>query len=55
MLYADTDQVVSKTFGKTRWSRQAYIFKDGVLVWKDPKASTAKQAKDVLEALENLK
>lgn len=53
-LIADTDQAVSKAFGKGRWSRQAYIFKDGKLVWKDLKASTAKQADDVLKALENL-
>ncbi len=53
-LIADTDQVVSKAFGKGRWSRQAYIFKDGKLVWKDLKASTAKQAEDVLKVLENL-
>lgn len=53
-LIADTDQAVSKAFGKGRWSRQAYIFKDGKLVWKDLKASTAKQAEDVIKALENL-
>lgn len=53
-LIADTDQTVSKAFGKNRWSRQAYLFKDGELVWKDLKASTGNQAKDVLEALENL-
>ena len=53
-LIADTDKVVSKAFGKSRWSRQAYIFKDGVLVWKDLKASTAKQAEDVLKAVKGL-
>ena len=50
-LIADRDQVVSKAFGKGRWSRQAYIFKNGELVWKDLKASTGKQADDVLKAL----
>ena len=51
-LIADTDQIVTKAFGKNRWSRQAYIFKDGVLVWRDLRASTAKQADDVLAALD---
>ncbi len=54
-LIADTDKVVSKAFGKSRWSRQAYIFKDGVLIWKDTSASTAKQAEDVLNVLKDLK
>lgn len=53
-LIADTDQAVSKAFGKSRWSRQAYIFKDGKLVWLDLKASTATQADDVLAALDEL-
>lgn len=53
-LIADTDQAVSKAFGKNRWSRQAYIFKDGTLVWLDLKASTADQADDVLAALDQL-
>jgi peroxiredoxin Q/BCP len=54
-LIADTDQAVSKAFGKSRWSRQAYIFKDGILVWLDLKASTVDQADDVLAALDALK
>jgi len=54
ILIADTDQAVSKAFGKSRWSRQAFIFKDGKLVWKDLKASTSSQAADVITALENL-
>ncbi len=53
-LIADTDQAVSKAFGKNRWSRQAYIFKDGTLIWLDLKASTADQADDVLAALDAL-
>jgi thioredoxin-dependent peroxiredoxin len=53
-LIADTDKVVSKAFGKSRWSRHAYIFKDGVLIWKDTSASTAKQAEDILKVLKNL-
>ena len=53
-LIADTDQVISKAFGKNRWSRQAYIFKDGKLVWRDLNASTAKQADDILAALDEM-
>lgn len=54
-LIADTDEVVSKSFGKGRWSRQAYLFQDGVLVWRDLKAATAEQANEVLAALDELK
>jgi peroxiredoxin Q/BCP len=32
-------------------SRQAFLFKDGKLVWRDLKASTDKQAADVLAIL----
>jgi peroxiredoxin Q/BCP len=53
-LIADTNKAVSKAFEKSRWSRQAYIFKDGKLVWFDRKASTANQAEDVLAALDRL-
>lgn len=53
-LIADTESVVSKAFGKGRWSRQAYLFKDGKLVWRDLNASTTKQAEDVLAALNAL-
>jgi len=53
-LIADTDQAVNKAFSKSRWSRQAYIFKDGTLVWLDLKASTVNQADDVLAALDAL-
>lgn len=53
-LLADRDNVVSKAFGKGRWSRQAYLFVDGKLVWRDLSASTRDQAEDVLEALDAL-
>ena len=33
-------------------SRQAYLFKDGKLVWRDLKASTSAQGDDVLKAIE---
>ena len=54
-LIADTDQAVCKAFKKSRWSRQAYLFKDGKIVWLDLKASTATQADDVLAAVDALK
>lgn len=53
-LIADTEGTVCKAFGKGRYSRQAYIFKDGVLVWRDLKAATSKQAAEVLAALDHL-
>jgi len=53
-LIADRDKAVNKAFGKNRWSRQAYIFKDGLLVWKDLSASTKNQARDALEALKEM-
>jgi peroxiredoxin Q/BCP len=53
-LIADTDLAVCEAFGKNRFSRQAYIFKDGVLVWRDLRASTTNQAADVLAALKAL-
>lgn len=52
-LIADTEKVwtkafdVSVTFGFA--SRQAFLFKDGKLVWLDLSASTAEQAKDILD------
>lgn len=54
-LIADTDKAVAKAFGKGRWSRQAYLFKDGVLVWRDLSASTSEQMDDVIKALDELK
>ena len=54
-LIADIDGTVCNAFGKGRFSRQAYLFKDGILVWRDLKASTAGQAGDVLAALDALK
>lgn len=53
-LIADTEGTVCEAFGKGRYSRQAYIFKDGVLVWRDLKAATAEQASEVLAALDEL-
>lgn len=53
-LIADREGSVCDAFGKGRYSRQAYLFKDGRLVWRDLKASTSAQAKDVLAALDEL-
>ncbi len=53
-LLADKDKAVADAFGKGRWSRQAYLFKDGVLVWRDLSASTTAQADDVLDAMDGM-
>ena len=53
-LIADTEGTVCKAFGKGRYSRQAYIFKEGVLVWRDLKAATSQQTSEVLAALDAL-
>ena len=52
-LLADKDKKVIKALGvplkkKDFASRQAYLFKDGILMWRDLHASTSKQAADVL-------
>ena len=54
-LLADTDGKIADAFSKSRWSRQAYLFKDGILVWRDLKAATSKQASEVIAALDELK
>lgn len=53
-LIADTDKAVAKAFGKGRWSRQAYLFQDGILVWRDLSAATTGQMDDVIQALDRL-
>lgn len=53
-LLADTDGAICQAFGKGKWSRQAYIFKDGTLVWRDLSAATSAQAEEVLAALDEL-
>ena len=54
-LLADTDGKIADAFSKSRWSRQAYLFIDGILVWRDLTAATSKQATEVLAALDELK
>ena len=55
-LLADKDSTVVTAFGVPAKlgfaSRQAFLFKDGKLVWRDLSASTDKQAADVLSWLE---
>jgi peroxiredoxin Q/BCP len=53
-LIADTEQTVAKAFGKGRWSRQAYLFIDGTVVWRDLSASTGRQFEDVIDALDSV-
>ncbi len=58
-LLADADKRVIEGFGvplgpRGFSSRQAFLMKDGKVVWRDLKASTAQQAADVLAALETL-
>ena len=53
-LLADTDGKIADAFSKSRWSRQAYLFRDGILVWRDLKAATSNQASEVLAALDEL-
>jgi len=54
-LLADTDQKVMDAFGVPHRlgfaSRQAYLFRDGKLVWRDLSASTTEQAADVLSVI----
>lgn len=57
-LVADEQGELVKAFGvpsRGRFpSRQAFLIKDGTVVWRDLKASTAKQAADVKAALASL-
>jgi peroxiredoxin Q/BCP len=55
-LLSDRDKKVTSAFGVPILlngfaARQAYLFKDGKLIWMDTKASTDKQAQDVLAVL----
>ena len=57
-LLADPDGKVVKSFGVPARgsfaSRQAFLFQDGKLVWRDLNASTRKQAEDVRKVLASL-
>jgi peroxiredoxin Q/BCP len=60
MLLADPDGKVLKAFGvKTipvigYSTRQAFLIKDGKVIWRDEKASTSEQAADVLKVLKEV-
>ncbi len=59
-LISDVDHRVSNAFGvplikNSLDSRQAYLFKQGKLVWFDTHAATDKQARDVLAVLDGKK
>jgi thioredoxin-dependent peroxiredoxin len=56
VLLSDREKKLTAAFGvplimNFLATRQAYLFKDGKLVWLDTHASTDKQARDVLEVL----
>jgi len=55
-LLADSDGAVVNAFGVPNTmgfsKRQAFLFKDGKLVWRDLAAATDKQAEDVLKIVE---
>jgi peroxiredoxin Q/BCP len=55
-LLADPEGKVVEAFGVPKTlgfaKRQAFLFKDGKLVWADQNASTDKQAEDVLKQLD---
>lgn len=59
-LLADPDGKVLKAFGVKAIpiiglsTRQAFLIKDGKVVWRDEKASTTEQAADVLTVLKQL-
>lgn len=55
-LLADEDSSVVAAFGVPKTmgfaKRQAFLFKDGKLIWRDLAASTEEQAADVLKVIE---
>ena len=59
-LLADPDGKVLQAFGVKKIpliglsSRQAFLIKDGKVIWRDEKASTSEQAADVLRVLKEL-
>ena len=59
-LIADKDGKVIQAFkvkqmGNGMASREAFLIKNGQVVWHDPKASTDKQAEDIKKAIEEVK
>jgi peroxiredoxin Q/BCP len=60
-LIADTDDTVMQAFGVPHFpltplaKRQAFLIKDGTVIWADYHASTAEQAADVLAVIASQK
>lgn len=55
-LLADTDKTVAQAFGQSpggRASRQAYLIKDGKIIYADHKGTTGKQAETILAHIKN--
>lgn len=53
-LISDKKSLVAHAFGKSRWSRHAYLFNRGVLIWKNTKGATASQGEEAIAALKSL-
>ena len=53
-LISDKNGVVAEAFGKSKWSRQAFIFNESKLIWKDIKGATSKQGVEAIAALKSL-
>jgi peroxiredoxin Q/BCP len=57
-LIADSEKKVIRAFGVPTFfgkaKRQAFLVRNGIIVWKDSKASTRQQAQDILKALAEL-
>ena len=59
-LIADTDQEVMQAFGVETYpgtndaQRQAFLIKEGKVVWMDKTASTSQQAADVLRVISGM-
>jgi len=58
-LLADAENKIIQSFGVgglfSFAKRSAFLFRDGKMIWQDPKGSTQDQAKVVLEYLDSLK
>jgi peroxiredoxin Q/BCP len=54
-LLSDPKSDIYNAFGVPGLTRQSFLVKDGKVVWNQLKASTAKQADDVKQALADLK
>ncbi len=55
LMISDFDSRLMNLFGVPKWfgfaSRQAFLFKEGVLIWRDLVGSTRTQADEVLRAI----